>query len=101
MHFKVRAYFTIALGDFSAEAQLLIFLAISTNSKTNNLSANRQFLYNFFGLYANFSGAKYYLLSLLCTNLMILSLSLNFYNKILNLVNRFVQLQFLNSISES
>ena len=44
----------------SAEAQLLIFLAILTNSgeKTNNFSANRQFLYKFLGLYANFSGAN-------------------------------------------
>ena len=48
-----------------------------------------------------FSGAKYYLLRLLCTNLISHSLSLNFYIKILNWANRFVQAQFFNNISQS
>ena len=100
MYLEVKAYFRIALGDFSSKYRASTFSKYS-GEMTNNYSANRSILYKFIGLYADFSGAKYYLFRLLCTNLLSHSLSLNFYSKILNWVNRFVQAQFLTNIPQS
>ena len=88
----------LLLVIFQGDAKLLLCLAVFTDY---NCSAKWLFLYKFIGLYAYFSGAKYYLLSLSCTNLISHSLSLNFYSKILNWVTRFVHSQFLNIISQS